>query len=62
VAPQAFGARLRQALRVSVEPSADDRGLLLVRPLAEEEPVPAGAHEAILTALEPGAHLLSRKR
>jgi hypothetical protein len=62
LAPAALGPRTRQALRVAVEPSADDRGLLLVRPLAEDEPVPAGAHEAILTALEPGAHLISRKR
>jgi hypothetical protein len=62
VAPASLVPRTRQALRVAVEPSADDRGLLLVRPLSEDELVPAGAHEAILTALEPGAHLLSRKR
>jgi hypothetical protein len=47
---------------VAVEPSPVDKSLLVVRVLAEDEAVPAGAHEAILTALEPGAHLLSRKR
>lgn len=54
--------RPRQALRVAVVPSPDDKSLLLVRPLADDEAVPDGAHEAILTALEPGAHLLSKKR
>jgi hypothetical protein len=57
-----MGIRQRHALRVAVEPSPDDRNLLLVRPLAEDEPVPQGMHEALLTALEPGAHLLTRKR
>ena len=57
-----LSVRPRQALRVSVEPSPDDKNLLHVRPLAEDESAPAGAHEALLTALEPGAHLLSRKR
>lgn len=61
-APAASAIRQRQALRVAVEPSSTEKNLLLVRPLAEDEPVPAGAHEAILTALEPGAHLLSKKR
>lgn len=61
-APAALALRPRQALRVAVEPSSDDKGLLLVRPLAEGEPVPEGMHEAILSALEAGAHLLSRKR
>jgi hypothetical protein len=42
--------------------SPDDKTLMLVRALLDDEPVPAGAHEAILTALEPGAHLLSKKR
>ncbi len=54
--------RTRQTLRVAVEPSSDDPKLLLVRPLAEDEPAPPGAHEALLTALEPGAHLLAKKR
>ena len=54
--------RSRQTLRVAVEPSPDDRNLLLVRPLAEDDPLPAGAHEALLVALEPGAHLMSKKR
>ena len=55
------GGRTRQALRVAVTPS-DERGLLLARVLAENEPTPAGAHEAMLVALEAGAHLLSKKR
>ena len=54
--------RPRQAIRVAVEPSPDDRNLLLVRPLAEGETAPEHAHEAMLTAMEAGAHLLSRKR
>lgn len=62
VRPAAIAVRPRQALRVAVEPSPDDKTLLLVRPLAEGEPVPPHAHEALLSALEPGAHLLSRKR
>jgi hypothetical protein len=62
VAPGPMSVRGRQALRVAVEPSPDDRNLLFARVLMEDEPVPAGAHEAILTALEPGAHLMSRKR
>lgn len=56
------GFRPRQALRVAVTPSPDDKTLLLVRPLADDEPVPAGAHEAMLTALEAGVHLTSKKR
>lgn len=54
--------RPRQALRVSVAPSADDRTLLLVRVLEEHESAGPGTHEAMLVALEPGAHLLSRRR
>jgi hypothetical protein len=61
-APPAMAVRPRQALRVSVTPSPDDKTLLLVRPLLDDEAAPAGTHEAILTALEPGAHLLSKKR
>ena len=61
-APSALALRPRQALRVAVEPSPDDKNLLLVRPLAEGEPVPEHMHEAVLTALEAGAHLISRKR
>jgi hypothetical protein len=61
-APGAMAYRQRQALRVAVVPSPDEKNLLLVRPLADDEPLPEGAHEALLTALEPGAHLLSKKR
>jgi hypothetical protein len=43
-----------------VELAPDDESLL-VRPLAEGEAAPPGAHEAILTALEPGASLMQRK-
>ncbi len=60
---RASGAgRPRQALRVSVTPSSDDRGLLLVRVLEEHETAPEGAHEAMLVAFEPGAHLMARRR
>ncbi|MBE7485720.1 MAG: hypothetical protein HS104_37835 [Polyangiaceae bacterium] len=54
--------RPRQALRVAVTPSADDKTLMLVRALADDEPLPPGAHEALLTALESGVHLTSKKR
>jgi hypothetical protein len=54
--------RPRQALRVAVIPSADDKTLMMVRALADDEPVPPGAHEALLTALEAGVHLTSKKR
>jgi hypothetical protein len=54
--------RSRHAWRVAVEPASDDSGCLVARPLAEDEPVPEGMHEAMLTAVEPGAHLLSKKR
>ncbi|MEZ4226463.1 MAG: hypothetical protein R3B13_36290 [Polyangiaceae bacterium] len=45
-----------------MEPATDDSGRLWVKPLAEDEAVPDGMHEALLTALEAGAHLLSKKR
>lgn len=54
--------RPRQALRVAVTPSGDDKTLLAVRVLSDDEPVPPDAHEAILTALLPGVHLTSKKR
>ncbi len=54
--------RTRQALRVSVIPSLEDRALLTVRVLGEDEVPPDGAHEAMLVAVEAGAHLLARKR
>ena len=54
--------RPRQALRVAVTPSSRDKGWLLVRPLGESEVAPDGAHEALLVALEAGAHLLARRR
>ncbi len=62
VAPPATQIRSRHAWRVAVEPATDDSGCLLARPLAEDEAVPDGMHEAILTAVEAGAHLLSKKR
>jgi len=43
-------------------PAPDDRNYLLVRPLGDDEAVPDDAHEALLTALEPGVHLMHRKR
>jgi hypothetical protein len=60
--PGRVNSRPRQALRVGVMPSPDDKNILIVRPLADDEPVPDGQHEALLTALEPGAHLLAKKR
>lgn len=62
VAPGGAALRPRQALRVAVQPSPDERGLLLVRTLAEGESAPDGHHEALLVALEPGVHLLSKRR
>jgi hypothetical protein len=35
---------------------------MVVRALADDEPAPPDAHEALLTAIEPGVHLTSRKR
>ena len=35
---------------------------MMVRALADDEPVPPGAHEALLTAMEAGVHLTSKKR
>jgi hypothetical protein len=61
-APNVIGVRQRQALHVAVEPSPDGKNMLIAHVLLEGEPVPAGMHEALLTALEPGAHLMSRKR
>jgi hypothetical protein len=54
--------RPRQALRVAAAPSDTDRNVLIVRVLAEGEPPPAGSHEALLVAVEPDAHLFSRRR
>jgi hypothetical protein len=47
---------------VAVVPSDSDKNLLLARVLVEGEALPAGAHEALLVALEPDAHLLSKRR
>jgi hypothetical protein len=55
-------ARPRQALRVAVTPSDNDKALLLVRVLAEGEAAPHGAHDALLVALEAGANLVAKKR
>jgi hypothetical protein len=57
-----FAVRPRHALRVAVLPADNDKNVLLVRPLAEGEPLPAGAHEALLVALDPDANLLSKRR
>jgi hypothetical protein len=53
--------RARQALRVAVRSSSDEKGLLLVRVLEEGQAVPSDAHEALLVGLEVGAQLTSRK-
>ena len=60
--PPAMAVRQRQALRVAVHPSDSATGELMVRPLAEDEAPGDGEHEALLVALEAGAHLLSKKR
>lgn len=54
--------RTREALRVAVTPSPDDRNTLIVRLLADDEPAPTDAHEALLVALDPRAHLTHKKR
>ncbi len=54
--------RSRQALRVAVLPSDSDKSLLLVRVLAESDPLPTGAHEALLVAVDPDVQLLSKRR
>jgi len=54
--------RARQALRVAVEPPSGDRNALVAHVLAEGEAAPAGTHEALLVAIDPSAHLLSRRR
>lgn len=56
------GLRQRQALRVSVRPAGSGSSELVVRALMEDESPAAGEHEAMLVALEAGAHLLSKKR
>ena len=62
MAPAPTNYRPRQALRVAVTPAPDDKNLMLVRALADDELVPPGAHEALLTALEAGVHLTGKKR
>ena len=47
---------------MAVTPSAEDKARLSVQVLGDDEALPEGAHEALLTALEPGVHLLSKKR
>lgn len=56
------GLRQRQALRVSVRPAESGSSELIVRALLEDESPGEGEHEAMLVALEAGAHLLSKKR
>jgi hypothetical protein len=47
---------------VAVTPSPDDKNLLLVRPLADDEPLPGDAHEALLVSVHAGVHLTSKRR
>ena len=61
IAPSVSAARARQALRVCVERTEEEK-VLKVRVLAEGELVPESADEALLVALEPGVHLLGRRR
>ncbi len=56
------GLRQRQALRVSVRPTESGSSELIVRALLEDESPGEGEHEAMLVAMEAGAHLLSKKR
>ncbi|HYO93618.1 MAG TPA: hypothetical protein VER33_03855 [Polyangiaceae bacterium] len=51
---------MRQTARVSVVASPTERGLFLVRLLAEGESPPAQASEALLVVLDPKATVLSR--
>jgi hypothetical protein len=56
--PAAQGAHaLRQAARVSVEKSATEPGLFLVRLLDDEASLPAGKSEALLVSVDPNAAL-----
>ena len=57
--PAASGQR--QAFRVAVEPSADDRSFV-VRVLGEGEAAPGYAYEALLVPLEAGAQLLRGRK
>ena len=54
-------APTRTALRVAAIPNDAESGLLIVRILKEGEPLPAGSHEALLVAWEPGTDLLKPK-
>jgi hypothetical protein len=60
--PGRVNMRPRQALRVAITPHDSDKNLLIARVLADDEPTPEGEHEALLTAIEAGAHLLAKKR
>jgi hypothetical protein len=60
-APSLPGLTSRVALRVAVATAPSDSTVLMVRVLAEGQPVPSGAHEAILVALEPGADFFRPK-
>jgi hypothetical protein len=51
-----------QTLRVSVEPSKDDRKSLYVRVLNQSEEAPPTAHEAMLVSMRPNIDMRSRKR
>jgi hypothetical protein len=51
-----------QALRVAVEPSKDDRKLLLARVLNQSEDAPENTHEAMLVCIVPNVDMRSRRR
>jgi hypothetical protein len=51
-----------QALRVAIEPSKDDRKLLLARVLNQSEEAPENTHEAMLVCTVANADMRSRRR
>jgi len=51
-----------QALRVAIEPSKDDRKLLLARVLNQSEDAPENTHEAMLVCTIPNTDMRSRRR
>jgi hypothetical protein len=57
VRADATKAEPHSALRVSVEPSPDDRNLLLVRILVDGEQPAIGAREALLVPMQSGVDL-----
>jgi len=51
-----------QALRVSVEPSKNDRKEMLVRVLNQNEQAPESGYEALLVAMHPNQDMRSRRK